>query len=62
MNLYQAGYYRRGKQGSGAGWGIVSPSKGMSQIAKEGFKGIAAKLVELKSVGVVPVLNTGIFL
>ena len=48
MNLYQAGYFRKGRQGSNAGWGIVAPSKGMSQIAKDGFKGIAAKLVELK--------------
>lgn len=61
MNLYQAGYYRRGKQGNNAGWGIVSPSKGMSQIAKDGFKGIAAKLVELKGTAGMPVVNIGIF-
>lgn len=62
MNLYQAGYYRRGKQGNNAGWGIVSPSKGMSQIAKDGFKGIAAKLVELKGTANMPVVNIGVFL
>lgn len=62
MNLYQAGYFRKGRQGSGAGWGIVSPSKGMSQIAKDGFKGIAAKLVELKGTSGMPVVNTGLFL
>lgn len=62
MNLYQAGYFRKGRQGSNAGWGIVAPSKGMSQIAKDGFKGIAAKLVELKGSAGMPVVNTGIFL
>lgn len=62
MNLYQAGYFRKGRQGSNAGWGIVAPSKGMSQIAKDGFKGIAAKLVELKGSEGMPVVNTGLFL
>ena len=41
MNLYQAGYFRLGKQGVNAGWSIVSPSSGMSPVAMEGFKGIA---------------------
>lgn len=62
MNLYQAGYFRRGRQGSSAGWGIVSPSRGMSQIAKDGFKGIAAKLVELKGIDGIPAVNMGIYL
>lgn len=62
MNLYQAGYFRKGKQGSNAGWKIVSPSEGMSQIAKDGFKGIAANLTELKKTWAMPVTNLGIFL
>ena len=47
MNLYQAGYYRLGGRGSGAGWKLVAPSAGMSEIAKAGFRGIAAKLVDV---------------
>jgi len=63
MNLYQVGYFREGRQGSNAGWEMVAPSKGMSQIAKEGFKGIAAKLAELKKIVVsIPAINTGVFL
>lgn len=62
MNLYQAGYFREGKQGSNAGWKIVSPSEGMSQVAKDGFKGIAANLTELKKTWTMPVTNLGIFL
>lgn len=62
MNLYQAGYFRHGKQGSNAGWGIVSPSNGMSKIAKDGFRGIAANLIELKSKATMPVVNLGVFL
>ncbi len=48
MNLYQAGYYRLGGSGSGAGWKLVAPSAGMSEIAKAGFRGIAAKLVDVR--------------
>lgn len=48
MKLYQAGYYRLGGHGSGAGWKLVAPSAGMSEIAKAGFRGIAAKLVDLR--------------
>ena len=61
MNLYQAGYFRKGKQGSNAGWGLVSSSSGMSQFAQDGFEGIAANLVELKKTAGIPVVNTGIF-
>ncbi|MFR2605769.1 MAG: hypothetical protein ACLTAX_11480 [Waltera sp.] len=42
--------------------GNRSSLKGMSQIAKDGFKGIAAKLVELKGSEGMPVVNTGLFL
>ena len=61
MNLYQAGYFRQGRQGNNAGWNIVSPSDGMSMIAKNGFKGIAANLTELKGSYEMPVEGTGIF-
>lgn len=61
MNFYQAGYFRQGVQGGNAGWGIVSPSSGMSRIAQEGFKGISANLVELKNREAMPVVNYGIF-
>lgn len=47
MNIYQAGYTRRGRQGQGAGWSIVAPSVDMSQIARDGFSGIAGNLAEL---------------
>lgn len=62
MKLYQAGYFRRGKQGANAGWNIVSPSEGMSKIAKDGFQGLAANLTELKRRGTMPVTNLGLFL
>lgn len=61
MNFYQAGYFRQGMQGGNAGWGIVSPSKGMSRIAQDGFKGISANLVELKNRAAMPAVNYGIF-
>jgi len=61
MKLYQAGYFRLGRQGSDAGWSIVAPSAGMSQIAKEGFKGIGASLVTLKQKMNVPVKVMGFF-
>lgn len=60
MDLYQAGYYRLGSQGSKSGWQLVSPSVGMSQKAKDGFKGIAANIIELKATGV-PTFVSGIF-
>ncbi len=47
MNLYQAAYTRRGKQGEGAGWRLVASSEDMSQVAKEGFGGLAGSLAEL---------------
>lgn len=47
MDLYQAGYTRRGNQGEGSGWSIVSESEGMSPNAKDGFSGFAANLAEL---------------
>lgn len=62
MKLYQAGYFRKGKQGSNAGWNIVSPSEGMSKVAKDGFQGLAANLTELKRKGAMPVTNLGVFL
>ncbi len=61
MKLYQAGYFRKGKQGNDAGWGIVSPSEGMSKTAKDGFQGIAANLTELKQKESMPVRNLGLF-
>ncbi len=48
MDLYQAGYFRLGTQGAGAGWKVVSPSEGMSKSAREGFGGIASNLIELR--------------
>lgn len=62
MKLYQAGYFRKGKQGNNAGWSIVSPSEGMSKIARDGFQGLAANLTELKRKGTMPVTNLGLFL
>ena len=47
MDLYQAGYTRRGRQGEGSGWSLVSESEGMSQKAKDGFAGFAGNLAEL---------------
>lgn len=61
MKLYQAGYYRLGGRASGSGWKIVAPSAGMSEIAKAGFKGIAAKLVDLKQRIQMPDRAMGIF-
>lgn len=61
MNFYQAGYTRRGRQGEGAGWSIVSPSEEMSQIAKEGFSGIAGNLAELVSRFSMPKQAVGVF-
>lgn len=61
MKLYQAGYYRLGGRASGSGWKIVAPSAGMSEIAKAGFKGIAAKLVDLKQSIQMPKRAMGIF-
>lgn len=61
MNLYQAGYTRRGRQGMGSGWSIVAPSKGMSQDAKDGFSGIAGNLVELANGGIMPGEAFGLF-
>lgn len=61
MKFYQAGYYRLGGRASGSGWKIVSPSAGMSEIAKAGFKGIAAKLVDLKQSAQTPAKAMGIF-
>ena len=48
MDLYQAGYFRLGKQGRGSGWDIIAPSDGMSNFAIDGFKGIAASLINLQ--------------
>ncbi len=50
MNLYQAGYYRLGGRGSGAGWKLVAPSAGMSEIAKAGFRGTGSRK-RLESLG-----------
>lgn len=61
MNLYQAGYTRRGRQGEGAGWSIVSPSEDMSQDAKEGFSGFAGNLAELVNGSVMPKEAFGLF-
>lgn len=61
MDLYQAGYYRQGKQGANSGWKLVSPSEGMSQIAKEGFKGIASNLAGLKGAMDMPETTLGVF-
>ena len=63
MNLYQAGYFRKGKQGSNSGWGVVSPSEGMGRMAIDGYAGIASNIVELtkmKDAGL-PQVNRGIF-
>lgn len=61
MNLYQAGYTRRGKQGEGAGWSIVFPSEDMSQAAKEGFSGFAGNLAELMNGNTMPKEAFGVF-
>lgn len=61
MNLYQAGYYRKGKQGSHSGWGVVSPSEGMGRMAIDGYSGIASNLVELNKNIDMPQVNRGIF-
>ena len=61
MKLYQAGYYRLGRRGSGSGWNIVAPSVGMSEFAKAGFKGIAARLADLKQTVQAPPEAMGIF-
>ena len=61
MNLYQAGYTRRGGQGEGAGWSIVAPSKEMSRIAMEGFRGISGNLVELVNQFSMPKSAVGLF-
>lgn len=44
MNLYQAGYTRKGKQGWDSGWDIVFPSADMPTVAKDGFRGFAGNL------------------
>lgn len=61
MNLYQAGYYRLGKQGTGAGWNMVAPSEGMSEFAKAGFQGFASQLVNLRQRGQMPTKAMGVF-
>lgn len=61
MNLYQAGYTRRGRQGEGAGWSIVFPSEDMSQAAKEGFSGFAGNLAELVNGNTMPKEAFGVF-
>lgn len=61
MNLYQAGYTRRGGQGEGAGWSIVAPSEEMSRIAIEGFRGISGNLVELANSFSMPKSAIGLF-
>lgn len=61
MNLYQAGYTRRGGQGEGAGWSIVAPSEEMSRIAMEGFRGISGNLVELVNHYSMPKSAVGLF-
>ncbi len=50
-----------GKQGADSGWTMVAPSEGMSKIAKDGFKGIAANMVELKNRENLSQINMGIF-
>lgn len=47
MELYQAGYYREGLQGSNAGWHIVSPSTDMSQTARQGMAGLGSKIASI---------------
>lgn len=61
MKLYQAGYFRLGGRGSGAGWKLVAPSFGMSEIAKAGFRGIASKLADLRQTVQVPQTAMGLF-
>lgn len=61
MDLYQAGYFRLGKQGRGSGWDIVAPSDGMSNFAIDGFKGIAASLINLQETVKMPVETAGLF-
>lgn len=61
MNLYQAGYTRKGRQGEGAGWSIVAPSEEMSRIAMEGFRGISGNLVELVNRFPMPKSAVGLF-
>lgn len=61
MKLYQAGYFRLGGRGSGSGWKLVAPSPGMSEIAKAGFRGIAAKLVDARQTVQMPSEALGIF-
>ncbi len=61
MKLYQAGYFRLGGRGSGAGWKLVAPSAGMSEIAKAGFRGIASRLADLRQTVQVPQTAMGLF-
>ncbi|MDE6202284.1 MAG: hypothetical protein K2G19_02275, partial [Lachnospiraceae bacterium] len=61
MNFYQLGYFRTGKQGVDAGWKLVAASEGLDYDAANGFKGIAANLVELKKTLSVPSHIIGIF-
>jgi len=61
MDLYQAGYFRLGKQGRGSGWDIVAPSDGMSNFAIKGFKGIATSLIKLEETMRLPVEVAGLF-
>lgn len=61
MNLYQAGYTRRGRQGEGAGWSIVFPSEDMSHAARDGFSGFAGNLAELVNGSVMPKEAFGVF-
>ncbi|MFG6392584.1 MAG: hypothetical protein K1W24_00125 [Lachnospiraceae bacterium] len=61
MDLYQAGYFRFGKQEIGSGWDIVAPSDGMSNFAIDGFKGIASSLINLQKTVEMPVETEGLF-
>ena len=61
MDLYQAGYFRLGRQGRGSGWDIIAPSDGMSNFAIDGFKGIAASLINLQETINMPAETAGLF-
>lgn len=61
MNFYQLGYFRTGKQGGDAGWKLVAASEGLDYDVANGFKGIAANLVELKKTLSVPSHTLGVF-
>lgn len=61
MSIYQAGYYRKGRQGANSGWSVVSPSLDMGKTSIDGYSGIASYLVEIGGNNKMPVINRGVY-